>query len=1421
VAAGVVVNYPAPVVVATCPPVTVVCNPPSGSVFPIGVNVVTCTATDRLGNTATCQFRVTVFRRFVEVDKMPNGTAQLSLRKPDGTTEVVTLAGPTTVEVYFDGEQEGDADDTDNDGLDDVPSRMTEMDLRGNSSMGPVQVTLDPDRPSLGGMEEQANTQSGRLDVMPFAAAGAVDSFFDVFPEIRVGGQLFRPATRLHMASVIRHKPPAPGDTYVNPFLEPIELLDAAGRPTGIFVVREVHTPNPEKEIDVMPFGTAQITLTLPNGGTETVTLAGPTTVEVCIPPDGTAADTDGDGLDQVPTKMTAMDLRGSSSLGPVRATLDPARMTLGEIEEVANGTPGKLDVAPFVPGAAGANSFFDVFTELTVGNLALHPAQSIRMQALIKHKPPGPDDTYVNPFIEPIELLDAAGRPTGIRIVREVHTPNPPKETDYFSYSQGKINLRLPNGQIERVIVAGPTTVEVCIDDRPGAGQGRAADLDGDGLEEVPTEMTQLMLAGNSPLGPVQIMLDPSRPTRGGIEEKVNGTAGVLDLAPFGNRGCANSYFVVHAIIKVGGREYCPRVPLRLEAMICHKPPQPGEAYMNLLNQEPIELLDCATGQPTGIFLTGEMHTPNPPKEIDVFPDSYAEIEISTAAGQRETLIMRGPTTVEVCIDDIPGSPGYGLAADTDADGRDEVPTRMTRFDLTGTSMFFGPVRARLDASRPTLGQIEEQANSTPGTLDTPPFTATGRSDSFFDVFAEFVLADGSVFHTARPLRMQTVITHKPPAPGETYVNPFLEPVELLDANGNPTGVFITREVHTPNPNCTVSINCPTNIVAWTCSPNGLNVDYPAPTATSSCNLRLDVSCVPASGAFFPPGNNPVVCTARDPLGNSASCTFLVRVVQDTTAPQIVCPGDIKVDTCLERERVFYAVTATDDCDTDVTIVCNPPSGSFFPAGTTTVLCRATDDCGHSSECRFQVTVTRLPEPSLTFRRLSDGRVVICWSSPCDNYVLQCTRSLNTPILWETIPGPYPGTAAQHCITNSPNGPHQFYRLKKRGPNEAFEEAGTFPPQGAYLSPSDELTVIPYSVPGAPPRRILARWFVHPVPVPPIVVPRPPPCRTCPPDLFEFRTELDFQASLDDGMTWMDVSMLTDVAVQVGFDPQPDPPSPSSYRMEMLRLDGQPGPIMLGPGSDPFLRLRESPTRQSLGRTTLRQLDDGTFRVHSFFDVFVEVSLDGGQTWAPVQTPVHMELSPRAPTVAEATDALPPAGSYDSPTGHVTRYDNGLLLRRIIHPIPPNPPLPFPTKPNPPCLTCPPATFRFMTDIRFEISTDGGRAWAGIGAEASLSVRTRLGRQVGGMRFFDTEMLQLDVHGGGGIGLPNMFMLRESPSRPSKGMTTIRESPSLSQPYGVDSFFDVFTEISIDGGQTWSQSIEPTHVELQPMMLP
>ncbi len=60
-ATGGLVNYSPPTATDNCAGVTVACNPPSGSTFPVGATVVTCTATDTSNNTASCSFTVNVY----------------------------------------------------------------------------------------------------------------------------------------------------------------------------------------------------------------------------------------------------------------------------------------------------------------------------------------------------------------------------------------------------------------------------------------------------------------------------------------------------------------------------------------------------------------------------------------------------------------------------------------------------------------------------------------------------------------------------------------------------------------------------------------------------------------------------------------------------------------------------------------------------------------------------------------------------------------------------------------------------------------------------------------------------------------------------------------------------------------------------------------------------------------------------------------------------------------------------------------------------------------------------------------------------------------------------------------------------------------------------------------------------------------
>jgi hypothetical protein len=65
----------------------------------------------------------------------------------------------------------------------------------------------------------------------------------------------------------------------------------------------------------------------------------------------------------------------------------------------------------------------------------------------------------------------------------------------------------------------------------------------------------------------------------------------------------------------------------------------------------------------------------------------------------------------------------------------------------------------------------------------------------------------------------------------------------------------------------------------------------------------------------------------------------------------------------------------------------------------------------------------------------------------------------------------------------------------------------------------------------------------------------------------------------------------------------------------------------------------------------------------------------------------------------------------------------------------------------------------------------------------------------------FDTEMLSMSLSGGG-------VMVRESPTKASTGKTSITDIGGGM--WHIDSFFDVWTELSLDGGATWIPKAGP-----------
>jgi HYR domain-containing protein/FG-GAP repeat protein len=134
---------------------------------------------------------------------------------------------------------------------------------------------------------------------------------------------------------------------------------------------------------------------------------------------------------------------------------------------------------------------------------------------------------------------------------------------------------------------------------------------------------------------------------------------------------------------------------------------------------------------------------------------------------------------------------------------------------------------------------------------------------------------------------------------------------------------------------------------------------DYVTPTADPACG---PVHCAPASGTCFPRGITTVTCATTD----GPACSFRIIVV-DNTPPAITCPANIikSADANQCGAVAAYNTTASDNCS-GVTTICAPTSGSFFPKGTTSVTCTATDGSGNTATCSFTVTVNDTQPPSI-----------------------------------------------------------------------------------------------------------------------------------------------------------------------------------------------------------------------------------------------------------------------------------------------------------------------------------------------------------------------------------------------------------------------------------------------------------------------
>jgi hypothetical protein len=173
---------------------------------------------------------------------------------------------------------------------------------------------------------------------------------------------------------------------------------------------------------------------------------------------------------------------------------------------------------------------------------------------------------------------------------------------------------------------------------------------------------------------------------------------------------------------------------------------------------------------------------------------------------------------------------------------------------------------------------------------------------------------------------------------------------LELTDANGNVSEITVFVLVQDANNFC-----------------EGVGVA----TASDNCDVAPVVTYTDAVAS----GVCPVVevitrtWTATDAAGNSVSVDQVITI-EDNTGPAITCPdpqtGELDENCEFILPNYTTLVTAGDNCNGPVNLSQSPAAGTPVSLNTTITI-TATDACGNSESCFFQLTVSDGIDPEVT----------------------------------------------------------------------------------------------------------------------------------------------------------------------------------------------------------------------------------------------------------------------------------------------------------------------------------------------------------------------------------------------------------------------------------------------------------------------
>ncbi|MCB0638162.1 MAG: HYR domain-containing protein, partial [Lewinella sp.] len=170
----------------------------------------------------------------------------------------------------------------------------------------------------------------------------------------------------------------------------------------------------------------------------------------------------------------------------------------------------------------------------------------------------------------------------------------------------------------------------------------------------------------------------------------------------------------------------------------------------------------------------------------------------------------------------------------------------------------------------------------------------------------------------------------------------PILNGTGFVEDGTTQTGSTTTSNAYNNNTDCATatpeSLNC-----------NSVDLQIQGP------NIPYQVVNIPLSYG----STQTVTLTVEDGSGNTSTCTSNVTV-EDNLPPSATCnnfsfntdPGGCGTTVALSDPVI------SDNCDGSPSVSFDPPSGSFFPVGTTNVTVTVTDASNNSTNCVTIVTV-------------------------------------------------------------------------------------------------------------------------------------------------------------------------------------------------------------------------------------------------------------------------------------------------------------------------------------------------------------------------------------------------------------------------------------------------------------------------------